>query len=99
MWIYIIIAIIVLIVIYALALYNSFVKLNNNEHTKMHSRHIGIDKAKEIGLKIKALESDDKLQDAILSVHHCYMHTFQNTNAVKILENQKGVSFIMIGEK
>ena len=29
MWIYIIIAIIVLIVIYALALYNSFVKLNN----------------------------------------------------------------------
>lgn len=29
MWIYIIIAIIILIVIYALALYNSFVKLNN----------------------------------------------------------------------
>lgn len=73
--------------------------LNNNEHTKMHSRHIGIDKAKEIGLNIKALESDNKLQDAVLSVHHCYMHTFQNTNAVKILENQNGVSFIMIGEK
>ena len=29
MWIYIIIAIIVLIIIYAFALYNSFVKLNN----------------------------------------------------------------------
>lgn len=73
--------------------------LNNNEHTKSHSRHIDIDKAQEIGLVVKPLESDDKLQDAVLSVHHCYMHTFQNTNAVKIIENQKGRSFIMIDGK
>ena len=72
--------------------------LNNNEHTKMHSRHIGIDKAKEIGLKVIPLENDNKLQDAILSVHHCFMHTFQNTSAVKIIENQLGVSFIMNNE-
>lgn len=31
MWIYIIIAILVLIIVYAFALYNSFVKLNNKE--------------------------------------------------------------------
>ncbi len=73
--------------------------LNNNEHTKMHSRHIGIDKAQEIGLIVKPLEADDKLQDAVLSIHHCFMHTFQNTNAVKIIENQNGVSFIMIDGK
>lgn len=32
--------------------------LNNNEYTKIHSRHIGIDKAVDIGLKIKPLEDD-----------------------------------------
>ena len=70
--------------------------LNNNEHTKIHSRHIGIDKAKEIGLNVISLEMAEELQDAVLSVHHCYMHTFQNTNAIKIIENQEGISFIMI---
>ena len=69
--------------------------LNNNEYTKIHSRHIGIDKAIDIGLKIKPLEDDSVLQDAILTVHHCYMHTFQNTEAVKIIENQNDVSFIL----
>lgn len=69
--------------------------LNNNEYTKIHSRHIGIDKAIDIGLKIKPLEDDSVLQDAILTVHHCYMHTFQNTKAVKIIENQNDVSFIL----
>ena len=71
--------------------------LNNNEHTKIHSRHIGVDQAKEIGLKIIDLESDDSLQDAVLSVHHCYMHTFQNTNAVKLVENHENKLVGMIG--
>lgn len=59
----------------------------------------GMDKAKELGLNIIALEDDEALQDAILSVHHCYMHTFQNTQAVKIIENQEGTSFIMVNVK
>lgn len=69
--------------------------LNNNEYTKIHSRHINVDTAKEIGLKIIDLESNDDLQDAILSIHHCFMIAFQNTNAVKIIENQDGISYIM----
>lgn len=73
--------------------------LNDNKYTKIHSRHIGIDKAREIGLNIIELESDDNLQDAILSIHHCYMHTFQNTNAVKIIENQNDVLVGMIAEQ
>lgn len=32
------------------------------------------------------LESDDSLQDAVLSIHHCYMHTFANFKSVKIIE-------------
>lgn len=70
--------------------------LNNNEKTKIHSRHINITKAKEIGLKITDLESDDKFQDAVLSIHHCYMHTFSNSKAVKIIENHNNVATIAI---
>ena len=70
--------------------------LNNNRETKIHSRHISAKKAKEIGLKIVDLEDDDELQDAVLSIHHCYMHTFASSKAVKIIENHNGVATISI---
>jgi len=73
--------------------------LNNNEKTKIHSRHINITKAKEIGLKITDLENDDEFQDAVLSIHHCYMHTFSNSSAVKIIENHNGVATISIARR
>ena len=72
--------------------------LNNNEYTKIHSRHIVNEKAKSIGLKIINLESNDKLQDAVLSIHHCYMHTFSNSNAVKIIESSIGAATVRIGK-
>lgn len=68
--------------------------LNNNAETKIHSRHISNIKAKEIGLKVIDLEDDDNFQDAVLSIHHCYMHTFSKSNAVKIIENHKGIATI-----
>lgn len=68
--------------------------LNNNKETKIHSRHISNEKAKEIGLKIVDLEEDNSFQDAVLSIHHCYMHTFSNSNAVKIIENHNGIATI-----
>ena len=69
--------------------------LNSNEHTKIHSRHIDETKAKELGLKINNLEDNNNLQEDILSVHHCYITTFQNTNAVKIIESNNGASFVI----
>ena len=41
------------------------------------------------------LEDDPKLQDAILTVHHACMHTLAFTPAIKIIENQKGIAYIM----
>lgn len=40
------------------------------------------------------MEDDNKLQDAILSVHHAYMLTLSSTPSVKIIENQEGVALI-----
>lgn len=69
-------------------------KLNEHESTKVHARHLSIDAAKECGLKILNLEDDPRLQDLLLTVHHCYMHTFANSAAVKIVENQDGIAVV-----
>jgi hypothetical protein len=68
--------------------------LNEHENTKIHARHIDLDQAVSCGLKIKRLEEDNDLQDAVLTVHHCYMHTFANSQAVKITENQLGSTVV-----
>lgn len=70
-------------------------QLNNNTDTKMHARHISVEKAKKIGLNVVNLEKDDKTQDLVLSIHHAYMATLENTNAVKIIENQNRVASIV----
>lgn len=55
-----------------------------------------------MGIKVTALEGlDDRsiegckdFQDCVLTVHHAFMHTFSNSNACKIVENQLGNSMI-----
>lgn len=57
---------------------------------KTHGRPITKQIAKEKGLLITDLESDQKLQDLVLSVYHATMATFELTNCVKIVENHLG---------
>ena len=47
-----------------------------------------------IGLNVTPLENDAKLQDLVLTVHHCYMHSFMNTPAFKAIENHLGDALI-----
>ncbi len=63
---------------------------------KSHQRHFHIDECRKMGLKIIPLEEkgNEELQDKILTVHHCYMHTLMNTPAYKIIENQNGVAIV-----
>ena len=63
---------------------------------KSHGRHINREQAKEIGLDIEDLESDQKFQDLVLSVFHSTTHTFDATPAVKIIENHEGKAFIKL---
>lgn len=71
-------------------------KLNNHVDTMLHERHIPMDEARNIGLKISSLEQDlgQELQELILTVHHAYMHTFAISAAVKIIENHTGSAVI-----
>ncbi|MBX9691612.1 MAG: ATP-dependent Clp protease proteolytic subunit [Cyanobacteria bacterium] len=69
-------------------------ELGDHALTKSHDRHISIIKAKEIGLKVQAIEDDNILQDLVLTVHHSYMHTLTETAAFKIIENHLGMAMV-----
>lgn len=65
-----------------------------NNDGKAHNTHIQADKCKEVGLVIENLEEDQTLQDLVLTIHHCYMHTLMNTPAFKIIENHLGKALV-----
>lgn len=66
------------------------------DEVKLHERQIGYKEARKIGLKIKLLERSQKLQDVVLTVHHCYVHLLSNTPVFKIIENHEGASFVKV---
>ncbi|MBY5969903.1 SDH family Clp fold serine proteinase [Halomonas denitrificans] len=68
--------------------------LNNPSHTKDHGRHIHMDDAKDMGLKVERLEDCQEFQDKVLSVHHAYMITLDHTNISKLVENHMGTSLV-----
>jgi ATP-dependent protease ClpP protease subunit len=69
-------------------------ELADHALTKSHARHLSLDRCRSIGLDVDALEDDDALQDAVLSVHHACIHTLSATSALKIIENHNGQAFI-----
>ena len=68
--------------------------LTEYDSVKLHERQIGYQEARDIGLKVELLEDDQELQDLVLTVHHCYVHTLSNTNAFKLIENHDGSAFV-----
>ena len=69
-------------------------EFSDHKTNKSHARHISKDKCKEIGVSIIDMESDDDLQDLILTVHHSFMHTFNHSTVTKIVENHMGLAYI-----
>jgi hypothetical protein len=69
-------------------------ELADHALTKSHARHISMERAKQIGLNISALEDDQNLQEAVLSVHHACILTLEQTNTIKLIQNQNGVAFL-----
>ncbi len=69
---------------------------NLSDHSlfKTHGRHIGRDQARSFGLRISDLESDQILQDLVLSVFHATTFTFDSTTATKVIESHIGKAFI-----
>jgi hypothetical protein len=69
-------------------------ELGDHSVNLAHNRHLSAEKCKSIGLIVRDLESDQALQDAVLSIHHVFTHTLSATPAFKIIENHEGIAFI-----
>ena len=73
-------------------------RLTNLAQNKAHDRHIHYQECKEMGLTIESLEEDRKLQDLVLTVHHCFMYTLSNTAIIKIIEDHRGRTIVKMNK-
>lgn len=71
-------------------------KLADHSKFKSHGRPIHRDAALDLGLVVDKLETDQTLQDLVLTVYHVTMHTFAATAAAKIIENHLGRAFVKV---
>ncbi len=69
-------------------------ELGDHSVSYAHNRHLSAKKCKDIGLVVYDLESDQLLQEKVLSIHHIYSHTLSSTPAFKIIENHNGKAYI-----
>jgi hypothetical protein len=69
-------------------------KLSDHARFKTHNRFIGRDQAKQLKLTIEDLETDQGVQDGVLSVFHMASLAFTNTPLVKVIENHLGKTFL-----
>lgn len=69
-------------------------KFLNHNSSFSHSRRISKKECREVGLPIIDLEDNQELQDAVMSLHHCYMITFDKYPVSKIVENHLGSRLI-----
>ncbi len=67
---------------------------SSHDDTKMHDRHIPIDKCEELGLRVKSLEIDQNFQDAVLAFHHTIMILIDRSPVVKVIGNNEGKIYI-----
>lgn len=69
--------------------------LADHSEMKTHSRHITLQQCKDIGLKVMELESDQDLQDIVLSIHHSFIHSLSSSPGImKIVENQNDMRVV-----
>lgn len=69
-------------------------EFSDHSKNKSHSRHISKDQCKAVGVKVIDMESDQDLQDLILTTHHAFMHAFNHSQATKIVENDLGMIYV-----
>lgn len=67
--------------------------LGEQKTSKNHKRHVTREQLSEVGIKIREIESDQKLQDALLTLHHFFCICFDQTPVTKIICNQTGLVY------
>jgi hypothetical protein len=65
----------------------------DHSRQKAHNRHIPPSECIAAGLDVVMMEDDQVFQDTILSLHHCYHLVLQHHSIVKLVENQKLITY------
>lgn len=68
--------------------------LCDHRASAMHNRHFNHVQLEKIGMHISMLEDDNDLQDAVLTMHHTFMITFQQLAPTKIIESSSGARWV-----
>ena len=68
-------------------------KLMDYEGTTEHAHHFMIDKCRDAGLNVVAIEGDQSLQEDVLSVHHSFIATFAQKPVLKVIQNAAGATW------
>lgn len=75
-------------------------ELASHDASKVHDRHYDYIKCKNLGLKVKMLESDSILQDKVLSIYHSYvLSTYTLSNSIKFIEAHNGNTLTIRGNR
>lgn len=70
-------------------------KLGDHAYTKTHGRHIPAQEAAKLGLNVTMIETDQDLQERVLTLHHSFMLTFQRTKFLKIVLGSNGHQYLV----
>ncbi|SCX89368.1 SDH family Clp fold serine proteinase [Paracoccus tibetensis] len=65
-------------------------ELSDGMANRAHDKHLSIQHVRDLGIATIQLEDDPQLQDAVLTVHHCFSHTMASSTAIKIVETHEG---------
>lgn len=66
----------------------------SHSNSYSHSRHISRQECIGVGLNVEELENNQELQDAVMSLHHCYMILFDKWRYSKVVENHIGSLYV-----
>lgn len=67
----------------------------SNVNTGSHAKHFDAEDCRRIGLRIRDLESDNRLQDLVLSIYHCLTIMADRMSISKIICNHKDKMYIV----
>jgi len=68
--------------------------LSNHNNFKTHSKHINLEKARDIGLIVDKLEDNHDFQGKLLSAFHATMLTLSGTQVAKLITNHNGNAYM-----
>jgi hypothetical protein len=66
------------------------------EHFRSHSRPVRAAELRNLGLRVRRLEEDKALQDAVLTIYHATNISFGGGAIAKIIENHNGKRYVRV---